>query len=62
MALELSSSAVNNREAASIISIFRLLFTVAGALLVRYFGRCLGVRHDMRGSEAPGRAPAGASS
>jgi iron(III) transport system permease protein len=52
MALELSSSAVNNREAASIISIFIILFTVAGALLVRYFGRRLGVRHDMRADGA----------
>ena len=47
MALELSSLSVSNREAASIISIFIILFTVAGALLVRYFGRRLGVRHDM---------------
>ena len=51
MALELSSNAVNNREAASIISIFIILFTVAGALLVRYFGRRLGVRHDMHAGE-----------
>ena len=48
MALELSSIAVSNREAASIISIFIVLFTVTGALLVRYFGRRLGVWHDMR--------------
>jgi iron(III) transport system permease protein len=47
MALELSSVAVSNREAASIISIFIVLFTVTGALLVRYFGRRLGVRHDI---------------
>jgi iron(III) transport system permease protein len=47
MALELSSIAVSNREAASIISIFIVLFTVSGALLVRYFGRRFGVRHDM---------------
>jgi iron(III) transport system permease protein len=52
MALELSSVAVSNREAASIISIFIIMFTVAGALLVRYFGRRLGVRHDMHASEA----------
>ncbi len=57
MALELSSSAVNNREAASIISIFIILFTVTGALLVRYFGRRLGVRHDMQAGDAPRRAP-----
>jgi iron(III) transport system permease protein len=51
MALELSSVAVSNREAASIISIFIVLFTVTGALLVRYFGRRLGVRHDMHAGE-----------
>jgi iron(III) transport system permease protein len=54
MALELSSVAVSNREAASIISIFIVLFTVTGALLVRYFGRRFGVRHDMQaGAVAP---------
>jgi iron(III) transport system permease protein len=52
MALELSSLSVSNREAASIVSIFIILFTVAGALLVRYFGRRLGVRHDMHAGEA----------
>jgi iron(III) transport system permease protein len=51
MALELSSIAVSNREAASIISIFIVLFTVSGALLVRYFGRRFGVRHDMHAGE-----------
>ncbi len=59
MALELSSVAISNREAASIISIFIVLFTVTGALLVRYFGRRLGVRHDMQaGEDTPSRAPA----
>jgi iron(III) transport system permease protein len=48
MALELSTPAVNNREAASIVSIFIILFTVTGALLVRYFGRRFGVRHDLQ--------------
>lgn len=52
MALELSSTAVNNREAASIISIFIIAFTMAGALLIRHFGLRLGVRHDMRGGGA----------
>jgi iron(III) transport system permease protein len=52
MALELSSTAVNNREAASIISIFIIAFTVTGALLVRYFGRRFGVRHDMHAQPA----------
>ena len=51
MALELSSIAVSNREAASIISIFIVLFTMTGALLVRYFGRRFGVRHDMHAGE-----------
>jgi len=53
MALELSSSAVNNREAASIISIFIIAFTVTGALLVRSFGRGFGVRHDMHAANPP---------
>jgi iron(III) transport system permease protein len=57
MALELSSSAVNNREAASIISIFIILFTVTGALLVSYFGRRFGVRHDMQAGDTLRRAP-----
>jgi iron(III) transport system permease protein len=48
MALELSSVAVSNREAASIISIFIIALTVSGALLVRYFGRRLGVHHEMQ--------------
>ncbi len=52
MALELSSTAVNNREAASIISIFIIAFTITGALVVRHFGRRLGVRHDMQTGEA----------
>jgi iron(III) transport system permease protein len=51
MALELSSVAISNREAASIISIFIVLFTMTGALLVRYFGRRFGVRHDMHAGE-----------
>jgi iron(III) transport system permease protein len=50
MALELSTPAVNNREAASIVSIFIILFTVTGAVLVRYFGRRFGVHHDMQPS------------
>jgi iron(III) transport system permease protein len=48
MALELSSASVSNREAASIISIFIIALTMTGALLVRYFGGRLGVRHDMQ--------------
>jgi iron(III) transport system permease protein len=50
MALELSSNAISNREAASIISIFIVLLTLTGALLVRYFGARYGVRHDMQAS------------
>jgi iron(III) transport system permease protein len=57
MALELSSAAIGNREAASIISIFIILFTIAGALLVRYFGGRLGVRHDMQAVEGAPQAP-----
>jgi iron(III) transport system permease protein len=51
MALELSTPAVNNREAASIVSIFIILFTFTGALLVRYIGRRFGVHHDMHAGE-----------
>jgi iron(III) transport system permease protein len=47
MALELSSLAISNREAASIISIFIIGLSVAGASIVRHFGLRLGVRHDM---------------
>jgi iron(III) transport system permease protein len=53
MALELSAVAVSNREAASIISIFIIVFTVAGALLVRWLGRHLGIQHGIQ-ANAPG--------
>jgi iron(III) transport system permease protein len=46
MALELSAVGVSNREAASIISIFIIVITVTGALIVRRYGLRLGVRHD----------------
>jgi iron(III) transport system permease protein len=52
MALELSSVGVSNREAASIISIFIIAITVTGALIVRYFGGRMGVRHDLTGGTA----------
>jgi len=52
MALELSSTGINNREAASIISIFIIAITVSGALALRYFGRRLGVRHDLTAGAA----------
>ena len=56
MALELSSVAVSNREAASIISIFIIAITVTGALVVRWYGLRLGVRHDIHaGSAGVGR-------
>ena len=58
MALELSSIAVSNREAASIISIFIIAITVAGALVVRALGRRVGVRHDMHVRAAAGLASA----
>jgi iron(III) transport system permease protein len=50
MALELSTVGVSNREAASIISIFIIAITVIGALIVRFFGLRLGVRHDLQAS------------
>jgi iron(III) transport system permease protein len=54
MALELSFGAVNNREAASIVSIFILLLTVAVALVVRACGVHLGVRHEMTAGPVTG--------
>ena len=53
MALELSSTAVSNREGASILSIFIIAMTLTGALFVRYFGRRLGVRHDIQAGNPP---------
>jgi ABC-type Fe3+ transport system permease subunit len=52
MALELSSISISNREAASIISIFIIGLTVTGAIVVRYFGLRMGIRHDLRVNEA----------
>jgi iron(III) transport system permease protein len=52
MALELSSTGVSDREAASIISIFIIAITVSGALALRYFGRRLGIRHDLTAGAA----------
>ena len=52
MALELSSTGVSNREAASIISIFIIAITVSGALALRHCGRRLGVRHDLTAGAA----------
>ncbi len=50
MALELSSIAVSNREAASIISIFIIGITLAGAIVVRAVGARVGVRAQARTS------------
>jgi len=47
MALELSTVGVSNREAASIIGIFIIALTVGGAIILRFFGLRLGVRHDL---------------
>ena len=47
LALELFSPGLNNREAASIISIFVIGITIVGALGVRALGLRLGVRHDV---------------
>jgi hypothetical protein len=58
MALELSSVAVSNREAASIISIFIIAVTMIGALLIRYFGLRFGVRHDMHAAAFAPQSPA----
>ena len=55
LALELSSPGINNREAASIISIFIIGITIVGALGVRALGLRFGVRHDM--AAALGTAP-----
>jgi iron(III) transport system permease protein len=52
MALELSTVGVSNREAASIISIFIIVFTVAGALVVRTVGRRLGIQHAIPANTA----------
>jgi iron(III) transport system permease protein len=52
MALELSSIAVSNREAASIISIFIIAMTLAGALIVRAIGARVGVRAQARPAQA----------
>ena len=43
---------VSNREAASIISIFIIAITVTGALILRHFGRRVGVRHDLTAGAA----------
>jgi iron(III) transport system permease protein len=47
LALELSSISINNREGASIISIFIIGMTLLGAVLVKVVGMRFSVRHDM---------------
>jgi iron(III) transport system permease protein len=47
LALEFSSPGINNREAASIISLFIIVLTIAGALAVRALSLRFGLRHDM---------------
>ena len=47
LALEFASPGINNREAASVISIFIIGITIAGALIVRNLSLRLAVRHDM---------------
>jgi iron(III) transport system permease protein len=47
LALEFASPGINNREAASVISIFIIGITIAGALIVRNLGLRFAVRHDM---------------
>jgi hypothetical protein len=49
LALEFASPGINNREAASIISIFIIGITIVGALAVRALGLRFAVRHDMAG-------------
>lgn len=58
MALELSSLAVSNREAASIVSIFIIAITIAGALVIRALGARVGVWAKMapRGPIYDGKA------
>ena len=61
LALEFASPGINNREAASIISIFIIGITIAGALIVRNLGLRLSVRHDMSAGLSP-HAKTGTSS
>lgn len=61
LALEFASPGINNREAASIISIFIIGITIAGALIVRNLGLRLSVRHDMSAGVSP-HAKTGTSS
>ena len=56
LALELSSPGINNREAASVISIFIIGITIVGALGVRALGLRLGVRHDVTATLGTARA------
>ena len=53
LALEFASPGINNREAASIISIFIIGITIVGALIVRNLGLRLAVRHDIAAGVNP---------
>ncbi len=55
LALEFASPGINNREAASIISIFIIGITIFGALIVRALGLRLAVRHDVAVGGVPPR-------
>ena len=55
LALEFASPGINNREAASIISIFIIAITIVGALVVRNLSLRLSVRHDMAAPGSTGR-------
>ena len=52
MALQLSTEMADQREAASIVSIFIVLLTVGLAIPLRVFCLRLGVRHTLRSSDA----------
>ena len=52
MALQLSTEMADQREAASIVSIFIVLLTVGLAVPLRSFCLRLGVRHTVQSSDA----------
>jgi hypothetical protein len=52
LALQLSTDLADQREAASIVSIFIILLTVGMAIPLRAISLRLGVRHDVRGADS----------
>ena len=60
LALRLTTELADQREAASIISIFIVLLTVGIAIPLRSLSLRLGVRHDVEGSDVPQARPANA--